>query len=105
MNGGVESESHHARWREQPAANIFKTIQVSVDRHSWLDRDFLGRLQVVAARRMDVKHRDQRRRIRELEGDLVCRLLLEKKNQRTPTPMTPSHITFCRDLTMYLSDL
>src|SRR5947207_7713580 len=71
MNGGVESESHHARWREQPAANIFKTIQVGVDRHSWLDRDFLRRLQVVAARRMDVKHRDQRRRIRELEGDIV----------------------------------
>src|SRR5437899_11234451 len=72
MNGGVESESHHARWREQPAANIFKTIQVGVDRHSWLDRDFLRRLQVVAARRMDVKHRDQRRRIRELEGDIVA---------------------------------
>src|SRR5438105_12631256 len=70
--GSVESELHRARWREQPATNISKTIQVGVDWHTWLDCDFLRGLQVVASRRLDVKHRDQRGRIRELQGNIVA---------------------------------
>src|SRR5204863_10105998 len=83
MNGGVESESHRARRREQPATNIFRTIQVGVDLHTWLDRDFLRRLQVAASRRMDVKHRDQRRRVRELEGVIVADSDQHRSLQRT----------------------
>src|SRR5438128_7967468 len=91
MNGGVESKSHRARQREEAATNISKTIQVGVDRHTWLDPDSLRRLQVVASRRMDIQHRDQRCRIRELEGNLVCRLLLEKKKKKSNTKQDGWH--------------
>ena len=83
MNGGVESKSHRARRREKAATNIAKTIQVGVDRHTWLDPDSLRRLQIVASQRMDIQHRDQRRRIRELEGNIVADSDQHRLLQRT----------------------
>src|SRR5512133_1238475 len=72
LYGGVECESHRAGWREEAATNISETILVGVDWHIRLDRDLFRGLQVLSSRRMDIKHRDQRRRIRELEGDIVA---------------------------------
>src|SRR5437588_2480969 len=72
LDGGVERESHRACWREQAATNISKTILVGVDWHIWPNRDLYRRLQILSPRRMDIKHNDQGRRIRELEGDIVA---------------------------------
>ena len=83
LDGGIECESHRARWREEAATNISKTILVGVDWHIWLDRDLFRRPQVFSSRRMDIKHRDQRRRIRELEGDIVADSDQHRLLQRT----------------------
>src|SRR4029077_1588214 len=72
LDGGVECESHRARWREQAATNISKTVLVGVDWHIWLDHDLFRRPQVLSSRRMDIKHGDQWRRIRQLEGNIVA---------------------------------
>jgi hypothetical protein len=83
LDGGVKGESHRARRREEAATNISKTILVGVDWHIWLDRDLFRRPQVLSSRRMDIKHRDQRRRIRELEGDIVADSDQHRLLQRT----------------------
>src|SRR5260370_16714883 len=86
LDGGVECESHRARWREQAATNISKTILVGVDWHIWLDRDLFRRLQVLSSRRMDIKHRDQRLRIRQPERKIVPNSHHPRLFQRTTPP-------------------
>ena len=71
VDGRVESESDCSDRREKTPTNIAEIICVLMNRRFRIHLNFFLPLQVVPSRRMHVKHRDQRRPIRELERNIV----------------------------------